>query len=624
MFKTLYDQLSNLQLLRRAWHLVRDDSRGDFTYDPFRYSDYGFRLDEHLQAIASAIQARSYYPKPARKIDIPKSALAVRPGAALAVEDRIVLFAIAVLIAPRLDKKLSAGVYSYRVKKEPTRKELFETNEKLAFPFLPKRTVREIEIAEPWYEAWPSFIKDLQDLDISEYPFMVVSDITAYFENIDLSVLTQLLLMYLPREAELVHFLTRLLQYWAWPAMGGVTAPRGIPQGFGVSSFLGNLYLLPLDQAFTSSVRIGRLKYFRYMDDVKILAKTRRDARAALMTMNEQLRSLRLNIQSGKTHVLLGDEITQDLVDVRLEEANSINHQILELKKQKLFDKSTKARKISELRVLLRRARKISGIYKDKDLRLYRRIITNFSALDSSALVPSVLKQLEGNTDSRLLRNAVRYLQNRDRCSRIGYALLNFLENEEGDFFDYQLANFAQVLRHQNPAPPGANTWALKQLRSKNGNWYLRQQSAQLYCAQYLNKAQRAALLRLYADETVVEVRKVMAAGLCQCDPKLVRELLSKLMLDPEPQLQRFGFMCHSLVVDPIKAKAHLSAASNQYLDDKLLLDRIFELECMSLCEDQSFRSTLLARIKVIRARTKREFLRRRLEAMTKRLTPVK
>ena len=117
MPKDLYDNLSDIEILRRAWHLARNDSRTDFMFDPYRFSDFAFRLDVHLQGIQRNLKAKMYHPNPLLTIDVPKSSLAVRPGSVLSIEDKIVMFAIAILIAPILDKKLPDTVYSWRLKK---------------------------------------------------------------------------------------------------------------------------------------------------------------------------------------------------------------------------------------------------------------------------------------------------------------------------------------------------------------------------------------------------------------------------------------------------------------------------------------------------------------------------
>jgi hypothetical protein len=128
---------------------------------------------------------------------------------------------------------------------------------------LKRRTIqREIDLVEPWYGVWPEFIGDLEVAYEKEgYRYLVVSDIVSYFENLDLTLLGELLLNNLPGQGRIINFLLRLLEYWAWPGVHGNTAPRGIPQGNAASSFLGNFYLLPLDRAFLAFSTRRDIKY---------------------------------------------------------------------------------------------------------------------------------------------------------------------------------------------------------------------------------------------------------------------------------------------------------------------------------------------------------------------------
>ena len=146
----LFSKLSDINLLRRAWHLARNDSRTDFMLDPYRFSDFGLHLDDYLQGLAQSLASGTYHPRPLLTIDVPKSSLSVRPGSVVEIEDRIVLFAIAYLIAPTLDKRLPPNVYSWRVKDSPKQNELFHDHEILKFPFLKGSTIRKrVDFVEP-------------------------------------------------------------------------------------------------------------------------------------------------------------------------------------------------------------------------------------------------------------------------------------------------------------------------------------------------------------------------------------------------------------------------------------------------------------------------------------------
>lgn len=96
---------------------------------------------------------------------------------------------------------------------------------------------------------------------------------------------------------------------------------RGIPQGNFVSSFLGNLFLLPLDRNFTKFEKKYEVQYFSYMDDVRVFTKRIEDARLAVFMMDRKLKRLHLNVQTAKTKILdhKSGEIKQKLIDERVD-----------------------------------------------------------------------------------------------------------------------------------------------------------------------------------------------------------------------------------------------------------------------------------------------------------------
>jgi retron-type reverse transcriptase len=252
MSDTLYKKLCDVNLLKQAWHLARLDCKRSFIQDPFHYNDFAFTLDNRLSLLRENLMSGDYHPHSLLRIDIPKDLLAVRPGSLIDINDLIVLYAIIMLIAPRLDKKLPKSVYSYRYRPDRKRKILFKEDKILEYTFLKKKTIsKRIEIFNPWYEQWPTFIKkSVYAFEEEGFRYLSVSDIASYFENINLDILRDLLLKYFPHDQKLINLLINILEHWTWPTKHFKTIKRGIPQGNNISSFLGNIYLLPLDQAF--------------------------------------------------------------------------------------------------------------------------------------------------------------------------------------------------------------------------------------------------------------------------------------------------------------------------------------------------------------------------------------
>ena len=615
-----YHKLSNLNLLKRAWHLARDDSRTDFMFDSFRFSDFGSHLDEYLHSISQSLQNQSYHPRPLLTIDIPKSSLSVRPGSMLSIEDKIVLFAIACLIAPPLDKKLPPTVYSWRVKDKP--RKLFDDHEILKFPFLKRRTIKKrIDFVEPWYGAWPQFIKEVEIKYENEgYHFMVVSDIVAYFENIDLNLLRDLLIHYLPKHHSLINFLIKLLEYWTWPSVHDTPIHRGIPQGNGISSFLGNIYLLPLDQAFLKFAGRKDIQYLRYMDDVKVMAKDMTTAREALFLMNDKLRELRLNIQGSKTRILEGKEIRDELFDDRLEKVNKI---IDDIQKRQSLNTTERNEFVSRLKQILKKVKGKKSIIRDKELRLFRRLITGFTLLRHSGMIDLVFAQLEKNPDSRLLNSAIRYFRVQDRnVKKISDRLLELLSLRE-TLFPYQHAHFFMMMRYVRDIPAEAWKEAHRVLKLKSSHWYTRQQAAQLLSLKILKPRELKTIKKYFDFEVHTEVKKALCQALTQLPYAEFEEFIGRLVFNTEPQLQKIGRFYHGLLFEEAKGLEEIKSIFDQYRED-ILLDRIYEIEILSKVTSNNVRQALLKKLIKYRREIKRLLLKERIKELVSRLRDEK
>jgi len=614
---SLFSKLADTRLLKRAWHWARNDSRMDFMPDRCAFSEFGLRLDDYLKALAHSLATDSYHPRPLSTIDVPKSSLSVRPGSVMAIEDRIVLFAIIFLIGPRLDKKLPDAVYSCRIKKSG-KKQLFTDHEIARFPFLKRKTITaRVEIVEPWYGVWPIFYEQSKRAYESEgYDFLVVSDIVSYFENIDLEILKNTLLHHLPKEQEIINFVTKLLEYWCWPSHHGASVARGIPQGNLVSSFLGNIYLLPFDEEITKLSKRKDLKYLRYMDDVKVFAKDPRTARETLFVMNEMLRSLRLNIQGAKTRIFKGGEIREELFDPLLDKTNQI---IKALNNRTRLSDSSKRLYGRQLREVLKQFKKKNKLLSNKQLRLFRRLMTGFNLLDDSVMVPHVLNQLEQNPDSKLIYSAVNYLKFRHRNLKTIAGCLTKLLTAEEPLFDFQKAHFLRALRYVREVPTEAFNEARRLANRKTEHFYVRTQAILLLNLKKVKtKRQFTAMINRFDKEDHHEVRRAWAYVLTQGPGDELHKVVQSLIFSTEAPLQRLGRFIYVLLTRP-KAKEQIDSLFN-YPSEETLLDRLPELEILSKSEQQGVKEQLLRRIKTIKGEISRPLLLERIESIEREL----
>ena len=189
----LWDQLLDLRTLKLGWHLARRDAKQDFLDLPYYTDAYAVRLERKLREIQRLLATEKYAPSPLTLVEVPKGTLAVRPGSVPALADRIVLQSIVALVAPCVDAQLADAVYSYRLRdKQPdARHGLFRESDVIDLPFLKSRTIsRLLDPFESWYDAWPDFDQaSKRAFEEEGYNYLAVSDISAYFENIQLLIL---------------------------------------------------------------------------------------------------------------------------------------------------------------------------------------------------------------------------------------------------------------------------------------------------------------------------------------------------------------------------------------------------------------------------------------------------
>ena len=613
MADSLYRRLYDFNILRRAWHLAIKDTRNDFIKDPFKYNDFAFKLEGNLQSISKALKSEEYHPNPLIHIDVPKSTLSVRPGSVTSIEDRIVLFAITILVAPRLDKKLPETVYSYRLKEKTDSRSLFKDLEILKFPFLKGKTIRErVDIVEPWYGQWPKFIKKtVYTFENEGYRCLTESDISAYFENINLHLLRDNLIKYLPKEQKIVNLLCSILEYWTWPTIHGLSIERGIPQGNDVSSFMGNIYLLPLDEEF---IRFGKrrdIRYFRYMDDVKIFSKEPNIAREVVFVMNEVLRKLHLNIQGTKTMILEGDEIRDELIDNRLEEANNVIKDI----QGNLNSITSDIRKeyIDKFKKQYLKIKKRNRIIQEKDLRLYRRLITGFTLLESSYMVKNILRQLPKNPDARLADSAIRYFRHLPRSSKkISEELIKFLKSPI-NLFPYQEAHIIMALRYLREISIETIQYARKSLYQKSKHWYTRVQCALLLANLKLQPRNLRSLRKVYKDESNTEIKRALVGCLCQLGKDELNEFLRELTFENSKRLSSLARVLLSLLYNYNNAAVNEIASIFRHFDESILMDSYYKIEVIKYCSKNNVREDLLKRLKRIGRVVKRGHLREKI-----------
>jgi hypothetical protein len=210
------------------------------------------------------------------RIYIPKSSGLLRPITLLAIEDQIVLQAIA--------NKIALHIRARRRKVEL----------KQVFSNCLERHANSIFFLQDWRNSYQAFQLQLQSHLDSGYTWIAHFDLAAFYETISHRALRKIIA---PRGGSPQTWLRINQWLCVWSAgRNGVQVEHGIPQGPIASDFLAEVFMLPVDEVMRSEA----VKYIRYVDDIRVLAKTEKEARRAAIALELACRKWSLIPQSSK------------------------------------------------------------------------------------------------------------------------------------------------------------------------------------------------------------------------------------------------------------------------------------------------------------------------------------
>lgn len=570
----LWKQLLTPSALKSGWHLARNDMRNDFVDDRFFSDAVANNFDRYIAEILRLLQTNQYRFHPLVSIDVPKSGLAVRPGSVLHIADRIVLFAAIKLLVPIFDKYLPDSVYSYRYKSDD-KHTLFRESDVLDIPFLKKRTIQKyFEPFDPWYALWPLFDEESKGAIFEGYNHLVVSDIAAYFENINLEILRSLLYSKMPSEQRIINLLVDSLESWAVQTENGFRPRRGIPQGSAISSFVGNIFLLPLDESFEEMKSRQDIRYFRYMDDIRIFCKDTSIAREMVFKLDATIRKLHLNLQGAKTKILRevpDKKISEHLIDSRLdylkamrEEFQSSGRQFDKVEwrtfRERLWSLAKAVDNWEGFPKLVGQTRPHSGL----SLRVFRMWITLLRDIGDADFLRFLLRELALNPDHRLTKAFVNGLRRFPKRTKFVPKILAFLRSPL-NIFAHQAAELIGGLRYMTRLNTDVRTYALERLLDREEHFYIRIQCCLLMARFSLTTEELRSLVKLSTEETDEMLLTGLFIPLAQLAPKRCQSNLGDLLHHPNERVRILAGYVSRLISEPKVAKSFLQFA----LDEK-------------------------------------------------------
>jgi len=608
----LFNDLCRPEIMRIGWHLAQADSRDDFVTDPVRHADFASNLTDRLNHLIEQIQNNRYRPRHLLDIDIPKSGLSVRPGNVLPIEEASLLHAVVYLLAPLLDRKLDPSVYSYRLapdwRKKAKRGESLFREAHVEFPFLKKKTVRSISPFEAWYERWPQFEADARDAYTTEgYTHLTKTDITAYFENIDLRLLETLIRSLLRREeSKTLHLLFRILEGWTRATTTGTPIGRGIPQGNDVSSFFGNMYLIPLDRALHQFCKRRNARWFRYVDDVKVFTHSDRDAREAVFVINDVLRSLHLNIQGSKTEIVSGEALKEELDGSDLDAVGTAFEKVKKIKMgnpgaAREITKSLKGLSLIASRFrrkLPASVRQLGG----RENRLFRRLMTVYGWCGRPQLHRAALTAIKELPDLRILRKALSYL------TQLSYkthgpsldALMQLIENDQLPF-PYQVAVAMETFADLHPPDSTAVASRIRKYAfGRKRHWMVVQKALEAMMTFPYKPAYAKTLAERFLKYDHPMPRRAACVFLLRSPKHHARRRLQELIHHPDHGLSRLALYLTRLNQDEQFAMQELARIKQSYRRDLLLVRNLPSMYAIAVTEHRNLAVSLCDLLRIL------------------------
>lgn len=253
--------------------------------DPLDYLDFEVNLHAELAAIEENIKRGNYSPKRPQVHFAPKKNGISRPTVTLAIEDAIVYrFCLeqmdTELIEVTRQKNIHGGVMASPVP-EPEDGEYYEK----------------------WFDDWMEHNKAVYKV-LGEKSHIATTDISSYFDNVNLQSLVELLRRYVPEKPNLVDFLSFFVNNVKLRYGYSTTLDTGLVQDdTDCSRILAYFYLHTHDTRMIDHARKINADYFRYVDDMNIVVCSETDAKLSLKVLTDSLRKLGLTASIEKTQI---------------------------------------------------------------------------------------------------------------------------------------------------------------------------------------------------------------------------------------------------------------------------------------------------------------------------------
>lgn len=315
--------------LRRAWRWIL--SNPDFRYKSYfreAYSAYNLAGDANIKDLQKRLKNSLYIAGVPSKIYTPKKSGILRPYTLMPVEDQIVYQAYINIIAEVLKEKTTYRHY----------KTVFSNI------YAGKRSVW---FYKKWDIGYRRLNASLKRSYKKGYNYIASFDLTSFYDSIDHEIIRYFLHIY-KFDGDFIDGLLDLLKRMSTNI--DIIKTNGIPQGPLTSGLLSELILSYIDEKSEEKIITNEVLYFRYVDDIKLMAKDPVKLQKALSVLDFYCKQIGLYPQNSKIEIHeikdISDEVKNiSVIDSEIEIAvkeNQVNSTLYKLMKNNKINDETK------------------------------------------------------------------------------------------------------------------------------------------------------------------------------------------------------------------------------------------------------------------------------------------
>lgn len=266
--------------------------------DVFDFIDYESNLENNLNNLVFKVNNNNYKPQYSITIESPKSKGINRHTVVFELEDML--------------------IYRYCI--EEIQNDLFkkvrQKNIRGGIKIKAIKTPDGDAFYEKWFNDWLEHNEAVEKSLTNSNKYAVTTDIASYFENINQTILKELILSEIPAEKkEIVNLLFYFLEHTKVRTYYESNSFIGLPQeDIDCSRILAYFFLYPHDKEMIDLCKNNNgFEYYRYVDDMTVIVPDETCGRLCLKTLTKSLRNLGLLASIEKTSIHNSEELIREL-----------------------------------------------------------------------------------------------------------------------------------------------------------------------------------------------------------------------------------------------------------------------------------------------------------------------